>query len=141
MMVGGILPGHRPKKEKTRRPEVKVDLPLTRECRTGGIMNMKKLLQDIYKPVTPSPRFKERLLKRLAGLRPMKATKPDDCQWAESCNCDENKSHSCMKCKWYWFIDSGYGYCKALPEHMAIAWCRDVCSLYGQKQEMAGRGK
>lgn len=56
--------------------------------------------------------------------------KPDDCKWAESCDCHRIKSDYCEKCKFYLGIDSGYGFCKALPEHIVVAWCRDICSLF-----------
>jgi len=53
------------------------------------------------------------------------------CKWENSCDCsDPNKDKSCQECKWYWMVDSGGGYCKALPEHTEVAWCRDVCSLF-----------
>ena len=58
--------------------------------------------------------------------------KPIGCKWTDSCVCGEGKGFSnvCMKCHYYFFVDSGYGYCRALPEHILVAWCRDVCSLF-----------
>jgi len=53
-----------------------------------------------------------------------------DCRWAESCDCSDIKITYCSKCIWYWAIDSGYGYCKALPQHTIVAWCRDCCRLF-----------
>lgn len=65
----------------------------------------------------------------------MKMNKPSDCKWANSCNCKGAKTKFCLKCKWYYFIDTGYGYCKALPEHIVVAWCRDICSLFKFKEK------
>lgn len=56
--------------------------------------------------------------------------KPVGCEWHESCVCGITKSQHCEKCKFYFWLDSGYGYCRALPEFVVVAWCRDICSLY-----------
>jgi len=67
--------------------------------------------------------------------------KESNCEWAESCDCSSpsaNKDKSCEKCKWYWMIDSGYGHCKALPQHITVAWCRDICSLFEIKDAPEG---
>lgn len=53
-----------------------------------------------------------------------------DCKWTDSCNCSGEKHTFCAKCKYYFQVDSGYGFCKALPEFIVVAWCRDVCSLF-----------
>lgn len=60
------------------------------------------------------------------------ADKPNDCKWQDSCDCEGIKPLYCQRCKWYSWIDSGYGYCKALPEHIIVAWCRDICSLFNR---------
>ncbi len=56
------------------------------------------------------------------------------CQWENSCVCNSGKSVYCEKCKWYFWVDSGYGYCKALPEHIRVGWCRDICSLFKENK-------
>ena len=54
-----------------------------------------------------------------------------ECEFQDSCNCgDLRKKPTCEECKYYYMVDSGYGYCRALPEHICVAWCRDVCSLF-----------
>lgn len=57
-----------------------------------------------------------------------------DCRWKESCDCSSIKDKHCSKCAFYWWLDSGYGYCKALPEHTLVGWCRDICYLYHPKE-------
>ena len=57
------------------------------------------------------------------------------CKWEDSCKCGVNKVLSCLNCKWYWWLDSGYGHCRAMPEHLIVAWCRDICSLFVKKGE------
>lgn len=55
----------------------------------------------------------------------------DDCEWLDSCKCNAlDKTDYCGKCRFYFQVDSGYGYCRALPGFVLVAWCRDVCSLY-----------
>ena len=66
-----------------------------------------------------------KILARLLGHKP-----PKSCEWGDSCVCRGVKPNCCELCKWYWMIDSGYGYCKALPQHTVVAWCRDTCSLF-----------
>lgn len=56
--------------------------------------------------------------------------KPPDCKWEDSCNCVSDKPTTCEQCKFYHFIDSGYGWCKALPVFEVVGWCRDVCGLF-----------
>lgn len=58
-----------------------------------------------------------------------------DCKWYESCDCLSVKSKYCSLCTFYWTIDSGYGFCKALPEHILVPWCRDICSLFTMKEK------
>jgi len=55
----------------------------------------------------------------------------------------ENK-FTCEDCGWYEFIDSGYGYCRALPpkttpqpknkpwtvEYQVVPWTMRVCSFF-----------
>jgi len=60
--------------------------------------------------------------------------KLNDCKWLESCDCISIKNKYCKKCVFYWWLDSGYGYCKALPEHIVVAWCRDICSLFKPRE-------
>lgn len=57
-------------------------------------------------------------------------SKPIDCKWSYSCNCNESKSIYCASCRFYFPVDSIFGYCKALPEFVLVPWCRDVCSFY-----------
>ena len=53
------------------------------------------------------------------------------CKWDGICKCHStNKERRCDKCDFYWWVDSGFGYCRALPEFVVVAWCRDVCSFY-----------
>jgi len=65
----------------------------------------------------------------------MKKGKPISCRWSDCCRCEDDKSDYCQKCQFYWFIDSGYGYCRALPEFVLVGWCRDVCSLYEEVED------
>jgi len=58
-----------------------------------------------------------------------------DCISNLFCECNLNKTESCEQCLWYNFIDSGYGYCKALPTFVQVAWCRDICSLFKKRGE------
>jgi hypothetical protein len=53
-----------------------------------------------------------------------------DCQFCLSCECKLNKVDRCEKCRWYKFIDSGYGFCRALPTFTIVAWCKDTCNFY-----------
>ena len=59
--------------------------------------------------------------------------KPEDCDWGDCCDCISIKSQYCETCKWYHGLDSGYGYCVALPNPIVVAWCKDVCSFFVQK--------
>ena len=54
------------------------------------------------------------------------------CEWEDSCTCQTtiHKTVRCEYCKFYYWTDSGYGYCRALPVHVLVPWCRDICSLY-----------
>lgn len=52
------------------------------------------------------------------------------------CNCDiptSKKGSTCESCRFYHTIDSGYGWCKALPTFVMVGWCRDVCGLFQEK--------
>ena len=53
-----------------------------------------------------------------------------NCKFDDACVCDSLRKICCEKCKWYFAVDSGYGYCTALPEHHIIPWCKDPCSLF-----------
>ncbi|KKM83683.1 hypothetical protein LCGC14_1306950 [marine sediment metagenome] len=61
------------------------------------------------------------------------------CHWENFCKCSHDskeyieKEDSCSKCPFYLFIDSGYGWCRALPEPIVVAWCKDICSFYPSK--------
>jgi hypothetical protein len=56
------------------------------------------------------------------------------CEFQDCCNCKiKDKLNSCEDCKWYLEIDSGYGYCKALPIPVVVGWCKDICSLFKVK--------
>jgi len=60
---------------------------------------------------------------------------PIFCNWSNSCDCvSKNKEKQCEMCAFYWWIDSGYGYCRALPKHIAVPWCRDICSLFKARE-------
>jgi hypothetical protein len=60
-----------------------------------------------------------------------------NCEFEKSCNCKiKDKKQSCEECKWYWFIHSGSGYCKALSIPITIAWCKDIC-YYFQERKLA----
>ncbi len=57
------------------------------------------------------------------------------CEWDKCCDCHEKKETTCSACKYYYFIDSGYGYCRALPKPIMVAWCRFTCSLFKSKNQ------
>ena len=59
----------------------------------------------------------------------MKKDKPE-CMRQDACDCSAKKSGFCEKCNWYVAIDSGYGYCIALPTTYQVPWCKDICSLF-----------
>lgn len=54
------------------------------------------------------------------------------CECEEYCSCrtPDDKELICEKCKHYRMIDSGYGYCIALPAVTTVPWCRITCSLF-----------
>ena len=55
----------------------------------------------------------------------------NDCRFQEFCNCkDKAKTKQCELCRYYRFIDSGYGHCVALPIATVVAWCKDPCYFY-----------
>ena len=59
----------------------------------------------------------------------------DDCRFKDDCDiCDSNKdaNKSCMACRHYRMIDSGYGRCKLHPVFVAVAWCRDTCGQFAK---------
>ena len=65
--------------------------------------------------------------------------KKDMCKCENYCSCEDfAKSQYCKNCYWYWFVDSGYGYCKALPEVSMVPWCKDGCSLYKERIKNVG---
>lgn len=58
------------------------------------------------------------------------------CEWEGCCDCSSfgaNKDKQCEKCSFYYCVDSGYGYCRALPQFIVVAWCRDACSLFKEE--------
>jgi len=59
--------------------------------------------------------------------------KVSDCKYDDACNCRIDKVKCCEQCIWYWSLDSGYGYCRALPSHFIIPWCKDICSFFGRR--------
>jgi len=59
---------------------------------------------------------------------------PVSCEFADYCQCIPSKSLSCYNCKWYFWLDSAYGICRTLPTAIEVAWCKDVCSLFEQKE-------
>ncbi len=58
------------------------------------------------------------------------------CKWLESCKCKDKRENACGYCQFYFQIDSGFGYCRALPSHVLTAWCRDICSLFKSNREV-----
>lgn len=81
------------------------------------------------------------MIKKIAawlGYRLLRYGQPEvDCEWHDSCDCSPGKKEQkCEDCFWYKFVDSGYGFCKALPEPIIVGWCRDTCSLFKKKVEV-----
>ncbi len=80
------------------------------------------------------------MIKKVAawlGYRLLKFGGPGaGCRWSDSCDClsKDSKKQKCEDCNWYKFVDSGFGFCKALPEPVIVAWCRDICSLFEVKK-------
>ena len=65
---------------------------------------------------------------------PFKRGTDDECKHAGYCNCGAvGKGLNCMTCRFYRMIDSGYGYCIALPTVVVVPWCKDVCSLFKER--------
>ena len=57
-----------------------------------------------------------------------------NCEFDNACDCSSNdKPNTCEKCQFYFWVDSGNGWCRAMPKFEAVAWCRDVCSLYKEQ--------
>jgi hypothetical protein len=52
------------------------------------------------------------------------------CEFRDSCICANDKELRCDKCHYYWWTDSGYGYCKAMPIPVLVAWCKDFCRFF-----------
>ena len=51
------------------------------------------------------------------------------------CICDAHSKHvSCQECRFYHMIDSGYGWCKALPTFVIVGWCRDICGMFRNRK-------
>lgn len=60
----------------------------------------------------------------------------DDCKWIDCCDCHNYSRIRCSNCRYYHAIDSGYGYCRAMPEFVVVAWCRVVCSLFSDTRKL-----
>jgi hypothetical protein len=60
--------------------------------------------------------------------------KPISCMNADLCDCETLLKQSCQDCKFYGFIDSGYGACKALPTIITVPWCKDICSFFKESE-------
>lgn len=56
-----------------------------------------------------------------------------DCEFQEACNCKRKIEQSCELCTFFRAIDSGYGWCIALPRPFVVAWCKEVCFFFGKK--------
>ena len=59
-----------------------------------------------------------------------------DCECEEYCPCPSNKvpRYTCLDCSYYKMIDSGYGYCTAMPKVVVVPWCRIICSLFQRRK-------
>jgi len=69
-----------------------------------------------------------------------KIVKEIACKWEESCVCNSDKDSNCFSCRYYFMIDSGYGYCRALPEPTVVAWCKDICSFFNPELSVIKEG-
>jgi len=57
------------------------------------------------------------------------------CEFEDACNCSRlDKLKTCERCQFYYGVDSGGGYCRAMPKFEPVAWCRDTCSLYKERR-------
>ena len=52
------------------------------------------------------------------------------CEFQDSCNCEDEKEVTCKNCGYYIPLDSENGCCKALPNPVLVAWCKDICSFF-----------
>ena len=60
------------------------------------------------------------------------------CKWEGACDCGDHdkpvdKLKTCSACRFYYCIDSGYGWCRAFPKFELVPWCRDACGFYKGK--------
>lgn len=55
-----------------------------------------------------------------------------DCKSAEFCHwCgNHDDKQTCVECKHYRMIDSGYGWCMFLPTPKVVPWCRVPCGNF-----------
>jgi hypothetical protein len=68
----------------------------------------------------------------------MAKNKTVDCVHMPYCNCQKDLSmNTCDNCQFYKMIDSGYGYCIALPIASTVAWCKTPCALFKEIKENA----
>ena len=57
-----------------------------------------------------------------------------NCEFNKFCNCGKNYgTKTCDNCKFYEMIDSGYGYCIALPIPPVVAHCKITCTFFKEK--------
>lgn len=56
-----------------------------------------------------------------------------DCQHNPYCNCKRIINDGCETCQFYKIIDSGYGYCIALPIVIIVPFCKITCALFKGK--------
>ena len=54
----------------------------------------------------------------------------DGCECEGFCPCKTPQLETCEDCKFYRWIDSGYGHCIALPTAITVPWCKIPCSLF-----------
>jgi len=72
-----------------------------------------------------------RIFRKKPTARRKSKSKGIDCKFSDLCSCESlYKSTLCQLCRWYFWVDSGCGYCRALPEPSLVAWCKDPCSLF-----------
>ena len=62
-----------------------------------------------------------------------KKKKEPYCKCEDYSPCNADKDPRCEMCGFYRIIDSGYGYCIALPTVVTVPWCRITCSLFELK--------
>ena len=63
------------------------------------------------------------------------------CECENYCSCRQPPHHGCGDCDWYRFLDSGYGYCIAMPKVAVVPWCKITCSLFKARRVKNARTK